>query len=281
MRTQYLTFLQGLPAAFDEQRKQAVTDTAGWLKRHDDNSDVRTQYLTFLQGLPPAFDEQRKQAVTDTADWLKRHDDDSTETVRTRYLTFLQGLSAAFDEQRTDAAKATCDWLERLIARNPANFGHNFIYAEQLRRLSRFEEAIVQYDFVLNRHKGHQIARRGRAIALQKLGRVSEAEAEFKHALWWAGCNEQSQAIFHTSLGEFYLETKRWPEAINSFQQAQKEFPDYFGNHWGIAKAQIGLGNFDKAEEAVQRALEDPNLKPPARDEIVQFLADIRLRRSS
>ena len=129
--------------------------------------------------------------------------------MRTRYLTFLQGLSAAFDEQRTDAAKATCDWLERLIARNPANFGHNFIYAEQLRRLSRFEEAIVQYDFVLNRHQGHQIARRGRAIALQKLGRVSEAEAEFKHALWWAGCNEQSQAIFHTSLGEFYLETKR------------------------------------------------------------------------
>jgi len=187
-----------------------------------------------------------------------------------------------------------------LIEKDPATLGHNFVYGEQLVRSSRFNEAIAQYDIVLKRHKGHEMARRGRALALQKLGRMSEAETEFKHALWWAKfqkqpeaevefknaprwarLHRQPEAIFHTSLGEFYLESRRWQDAINSFRQAQKEFPDYFGNHWGIAKAQVGLGNFDKAEEALQRALEDPNLKPPVKDEIVQFLDDVRLRRSS
>jgi tetratricopeptide (TPR) repeat protein len=315
VRAQYLTFLQGLPETFAGHRKQALADTAKWVRDHDDNSEVRTQYLTFLQGLPGTFDEQRTQAVGDTAKWLARHDDDSG--VRTQYLTFVQGLPDGFDKERADAAQTTSAWLERhpnshtvlgryvsflldvplaaleplrqssdkhhrrLIAKNPDNFGHNYVYAEQLLRLSRFDEAIAQYDVVLKRHKGHQMARRGRAFALQKLGRMPEAEAEFKHAIWWAGTQGESDAIFHTSLGEFYLESRRWPDAVNSFLQAQEGFPDHYINHWGIAKAQVGLENFDKAEDALRRALEDPNLKPPAKDEIVQFLDDVRVGRSS
>ena len=295
VRARYLTFLQGLPAAFDEQRKQAVADTADWLKRHDENSDVRTQYLDFLQGLPAAFDEQLADAAKATSDWLERHPD--SLSVLGRYVSFLLAVPLVALEPLRQASDKH---HQRLIEKDPATLGHNFVYGEQLVRSSRFNEAIAQYDIVLKRHKGHEMARRGRALALQKLGRMSEAETEFKHALWWAKfqkqpeaevefknaprwarLHRQPEAIFHTSLGEFYLESRRWQDAINSFRQAQKEFPDYFGNHWGIAKAQVGLGNFDKAEEALQRALEDPNLKPPVKDEIVQFLDDVRLRRSS
>ena len=315
VRTKYLTFLQGLPEAFDEQRKQAAVDTLEWLARHDDNSYVRTQYLTFLQGLPGTFDEQRKQAAVDTLEWLARHDDISD--VRTQYLTLVNSLPDGFDKERINAAQATSDWLElhpesldvlgryisflvdvqlvdleplrqasdkhhqMLIAKNPANLGHYCVYGEHLLRLSRFDAAIAQFDFVLNRHKGHQMARRGRAFAIQKLGRMPEAEAEFKYALWWARIHKQSEAIFHTSLGEFYLETNKWPDAINSFQSAQKEFPDHFRNHWGIAKAQLGLGNLDPAEDALQCALQDSKLKPPTKDEIIQLLDQVRLRRST
>lgn len=288
-----------------------------WLEHHDEVPTIRMRYLRFLQTLPTAFEEQFKQAVIDTSDWLKHQDDESTANARTQYLKVVERLADGFDKERIGAAKATAEWLERhpdnvsvlrgylsflravpladleslqqasdkhyqrLIAKDLANFSDRFSYGERLLRLSRFDEAIAQFDVVLNLHKGHQLARRERAFALQKIGRMPEAETEFKHAIWWARINKQSQAMFHTSLGEFYLETKQWPDAINSFQNAQRESPEHFRNLWGIAKAQLELGNLDEVEDALKRALEDPNLKSPARDEIVQFLADVRLRRLS
>ncbi len=313
VRTQYLSFLVGLPAAFDDQRRQMVIETVGWIKRHDDNSNVRAQYFSLLLGLPAAFDDQRKQAVIETADWLRRHENDSF--VRTQYLSFLQELPATFDEQRIQVAKETSEWLERhsdannvrskylkflrfvpapelkplrtasdkhhqqLIANNPKK--SDFSYAEQLLGLGRFEDAIAQYDIVLKRHHGHEVARRGKAFALQKLGRLAEAESEFEHALFWARAHKVSEAKFHTSLGELYLETKRWHEAIKSFERAQEEFPNHFSNHRGIAKAQIGLGNLHQAMESLKRALEDVNLKPPARDGVLDLLKQLQRRCAS
>jgi len=315
VRTQYLTFLQSLPSEFDQQRKQAAIDAHDWLNRHDENSDVRTQYLAFLQNLPSEFDQQRKQAATTTHDWLNRHNENSD--VRTQYLPFLRSLPLEFDEQRISAAFATAAWLERhqdsvtvmvsylaflldvkltaleplredsdryyqqLIARDPTRVGYNFRYGEQLARLSRFDEAAVQYKTVLNRHQGHQMARRGYAFALLKLGRIQEAEAEFKRALRWARIHKQSEAVFHTSLGEFYLEVQQWPDAISSFKEAQKQFPDHFRNHWGIARAHLGQGNVDEAENAIKLALKDIGLKPPAKEEIIRLHDDIRALRTN
>jgi tetratricopeptide (TPR) repeat protein len=119
------------------------------------------------------------------------------------------------------------------------------------------------------------MARRGRAFALLKLGRIEEAEIEFKSALWWAKRNQQSQAVFHTSLGEFYLETKHWQKAINSFKNAQREFPHHYRNHWGIGKAQLGLGDLKEAAHALKLALEDKDLKSPAKEEVTILHAQI------
>lgn len=310
VRTQYLSFLRRLPGGFDDQRRQALVETVDWLKRHDDNANVRTQYFSLLLELPAPFDDYRRQAVIETADWLGRHENDSF--VRIQYLAFLQELSTTFDDQRIQVAKATADWLERhpdsndvrskylkflrfvpapelkplrevsdkhhqqLIAKDPKK--NDFAYAEQLVILRRFEDAIAQYDIVLKRHQGHEMALRGRAFALQKLGRMTEAESEFKDALLWAGVHKVSEAKFHTSLGEFYLETKRWREAIKSFEQAQKEFPSHFSNHWGIARAHVGLGNHRQAVQALERAQQDVSLKPPAKDAILALLKDLQRR---
>ena len=311
------SFLLGwlLHSAPKNEIAQRVSWIVHWLERHDDDTYARTRYLTFIQGLPPTSDEQRKQAAVDTAKWLRDHDDDTY--VRTRYLTFIQNLPDGFDKERADAAQATSDWLNRhpnsqdvlgryvsflldvpldaleplrqasdkhhrrLIEENPDDSHRNFVYAGQLLQLSRFEEAIAQYDVVLNRRKEHQMARRGRAFALQKLGRMPEAEEEFKRALGCARDQKRPEAIFHTSLGEFYLESSRWLDAISSFQQAQEERPGHFRVNWGIAKAHVGLGNLDKAEDFLQRALEYPNLESPAKDEILQLLEDVRHRRPS
>jgi tetratricopeptide (TPR) repeat protein len=307
----YLTLLRGRPEEFDKQREQAAGDTEKWLERNDDAPAVWIEYLALVQGLSEEFREQRKRAVVATVGWLSRHDDEAG--VWCQYLTFVQQLPAGFDDERIEAARAASDWLDRhpgsqevraryvlfilgvtdpalepfqsasdihhqwLIATNPGALNHRFNYGEQLRRLSRFDEAIAQYDIVLRQHKGHQMARRARGLSLQMLGRMPEAEAEFKHALWWARHGKHSQAIFHTTLGDFYLRSQRWQEAIRSFQRAQQEFPDHFANHRGIAKAHLELGNLGEAENAVKRALADPNLDLAARREIVQLYDALRL----
>jgi Tfp pilus assembly protein PilF len=147
-----------------------------------------------------------------------------------------------------------------------------------LLRLKSFEEAKTEYQQVLAREPRHQLAHRGLAIALQNLGLSKEAEDSFKRALRWAKAKGGNLALFHTSLGWFYRSQNRWPEAVNSFEEAMSEDPDYFGNHWGIAKAQNGLGKLVEARQSLKRALEAPGLRSPAKEEIEDLLAEIAQR---
>ena len=73
----------------------------------------------------------------------------------------------------------------------------------------------------------------------------------------------------------FYLGERRWPEAIQSFEAAGNKRPVYYGNHWGIAKAQNEQGKLIEAKQSLQRALADPGLSSPVKDEIERMLADM------
>jgi tetratricopeptide (TPR) repeat protein len=314
VRTQYLAFLMKLPAGFAEQRKTAATITERWLEAHEENIDVRTQYLAFLMKLPAEFAEQRKQAVIDTARWLadSRHDDDTT--VRTQYLAFVQQFPPELDEMRKQAALKTAEWLKKhpenfnvctgyvsfllavhhpdlvaleaesipyhqwIIAKCPQQVGHRFTFGEQLLRLERYAEAKSEYEFVLAREPRHELAHRGLAVALQNLGNTKKAEEVFKRALQWAEEKGGKLAMFHTSLGKFYLGEKHWSQAIESFAAAASECPEYYGNHWGLAKARSELGKLPEARESLERAMADPELRSPAKDEIERMLVEISQR---
>jgi Tfp pilus assembly protein PilF len=298
-----------LPAEFAKLRENAATATESWLEAHDDNTEVRTQYLAFLMKLPAEFAKLRENAATATESWLVRHDEDTT--VRTQYLAFLRQLPPELDEMRRQAALKTSEWLKKhpetldvctgyvsfllavrhpdlavletesipyhqwIIAKHPEQVGYRFIFGEQLLRLEKFAEAKAEFEQVLERERWHQLAHRGLAIALQNLGEPKKAEDAFNRALYWAKENGRYLAMFHTSLGMFYLGEKRCLEAIESFAAAGSECPEYYGNHWGIAKAQIELGRLNEARQALEQALADPGLRSPARDEIERALADI------
>src|SRR5206468_12565003 len=80
-------------------------------------------------------------------------------------------------------------------------------------------------------------------------------------------------AIFHTDLGKFYLDRKRWNDALDAFVAASAEDPAFFGNYWGIGEALIGLRRFDEAREALHTALKkEPQLESPASDRIAKLL---------
>ncbi|MBI3418383.1 MAG: tetratricopeptide repeat protein [Verrucomicrobia bacterium] len=234
---------------------------------------MRTQYLAFVQQLPPEFDEMRKQAAVKTAEWLKNHPENFD--VCTGYMSLLLAL------RHPDLAALEAESIpyhQWIIAKNPEMVGYHFTFGEQLLRLEKFAEAKAEFEQVLARERRHQLAHRGLAIALQNLGESKKAEDSFKRALHWAKEKGGNVAMFHTSLGIFYLNQKRWPEAIKSFEEAGKESLEYYGNHWGIAKAQCELGKLAEAKQSLERALADPGLRSPAKDEIEKMLADISQR---
>jgi tetratricopeptide (TPR) repeat protein len=313
VRTQFLAFIQRLPKEkpFDQLREQAATETAKWLARHEENADVRTQFLAFIQRLPKEkpFDQLREQAATETAKWLARHEENAD--VRTQYLAFIRQLPSEFDEMRKQTGLKTSEWLKMhpenydvcigylsflldvrhpdlaaleaesilyhqwIIAKDPAAVGNHFVFGEQLLRLEKFAEAKVEFELVVAREPQHQLAHRGLAIALQNLGKPKEAEDAFKRGLHWARAKGGKLARFHTSLGLFYLSQNRWTEAIKSFEEAGEESSEYYGNHWGIAKAQRELGRLREAKQSLERALALPGLRSPAKEEIEETLADI------
>ena len=313
MRTQYLSFLLQLPKAFDKQREEATANTARWLADHPADTAVRTQYLSFLQQLPKEepFDALRRSAAEQTADWLRRPENKHVTDVRTQFLSFLSELPKEFDQLCCRVAIETSKWLEThtdngtvraqyvsfvldlsgdgmdelrqncechhhfLIQKNPRSHGPYYTYGELLLRLQRYPEAADQFGEALKLNKGHQLAHRGLAIALNKLGQHKEAESEFHEAIWWAGVHKKRQAMFYTSMGWFYIERSHWTEAIDAFRQAQAESPEYFGNYWGIGKAMTELGNYTEAEKSLRKALEAPDLEPPARDEIPRLLEEV------
>ncbi len=153
--------------------------------------------------------------------------------------------------------------------------GHRLIFGEQLLRLEKFEEAKAEFNQVLAREPQHQLAHRGMAIALQNLGDAKNAEFSFKQALYWAKAKGGNLAMFQAPLGLFYLSQKCWPEAIKSFEEAMNEDSDYYGNHWGIAKAQSELGKLLDAKQSLERALNARGLGSSSKKEIEEMLADI------
>lgn len=303
----------------DDLRRQAATDTAQWLTNHQENTDVRTQYLAFLQQLPKEepFDALRRCATEQTANWLHQLENQHVTDVRTQFLSFLLELPKEFEQLRRQVALKTSKWLEAhtdncdvraqyvsfvrdlsgdgmdalrwnserhhhfLIQKDPRHHGPYYMYGELLLRLERYPEAAEQFRKALKLQKRHQLAHRGLAIALNKLEQHKEAESEFRHAIRWAGANKQRQAMFYTSLGWFYIERSRWTEAIDAFRQARAESPEYFGNYWGIGKAMKELGNYTEAEKSLRRALETPDLEPPARGEIPRLLEEVLRHRDS
>ncbi len=267
VRTQYLSYLLELPAEFAGRRRQAAEDTARWLQgeAHEHDTSVRTQYLSYLLRLPEEFEDQRRQAAEQTPAWLAEHPTD--QTVRIQYVRLLC--------QCLEASELLCspceDHCRLLVSMNPGGWvGHN-LHARYLLRVERFAEAADEFRAVLGIHKGHQMARMGLARALAALGRLDEAEREFRHAIWWAGVNKQPRAPLLTALARFYLGCERWQDALEAFEAALQERPDHFGSYWGLGRAKKELGDIQGALEALRTALDAPGLRSPAREEIAQL----------
>jgi len=117
------------------------------------------------------------------------------------------------------------------------------------------------------------MAHNGLARALWKLDDFERAEQEFCSAIYWASSRNAPQAKLYRDLGWFYVDRVRWRDARYAFESARDEDPDHFVNYWGIGRTSYEMGDYAAAADALRLALEkEPNLQPPASEEIPQLL---------
>ena len=158
-----------------------------------------------------------------------------------------------------------------------------------LERTGRLQEAVAQYEQVLQIRPGYPEAHNNLGLALERAGRIPEAIAHYEQALRLkpyypdpyynlgialersgrlqeaVACYEQvlrlrpTDAEAHNGLGSALVGLGRVPEAIGHWEQAVRLKPEYAEAHNNLGSALLGLG---KVPEAVEQYDQAVRLKP-------------------
>jgi Flp pilus assembly protein TadD len=97
-----------------------------------------------------------------------------------------------------------------------------------------------------------------RALDAMNSGKHEEAIGQLKETL---SKYPDSAPYVHSFLGVEYVKTQRFPEAVNSFEQAAAVFPHDAMTHYNFGLSLACAGDFDRAETETRRALElDPKI---------------------
>jgi len=89
----------------------------------------------------------------------------------------------------------------------------------------------------------------GATVRAGELRRI--AEDELRLAIEWAQKNNLPSAPIFATLGDFYLERRRWQDARRAFSDALALEPDDYHNHLGSAQALMGMESWAAAERSL------------------------------
>jgi tetratricopeptide (TPR) repeat protein len=117
--------------------------------------------------------------------------------------------------------------------------------------LRQYPMAIKWFDRALALHPGYPDALANRGVALQQLGRASDALAAYDEAVQ-AGCAKPE--LFYNR-GNILREAGRLAEAISSYDAALRLEPAYPEALRAGALALHGLGRFERAVEFLDEAI--------------------------
>lgn len=174
------------------------------------------------------------------------------------------GASFAREDRKTDALAA----FQRARAAAPGQPQILRVLAAQLIDLDRHEEALAIIDDPSSgAARRLPDVREVRALALQKLGRIEEAEAE----LWAALQAAPEDASLLNTLGYMWVDTgRRVDQGAEMLVRAYAAAPDNGSIQDSLGWAQFRQGQFERAVETLEGAVG----KLPANAVIVDHLGD-------
>lgn len=121
---------------------------------------------------------------------------------------------------------------------------------ETLRKLTRYSDALRDYDAVAQIAPDYAPTHLGRGIVLWRLGRNEEARRAFDRAVIL-----QPDSYTLTQRADFLIGQKELAEAISDFSEILKFDPSHLGARLNRANALAQLGEYDKSLDDYNVAL--------------------------
>jgi tetratricopeptide (TPR) repeat protein len=150
--------------------------------------------------------------------------------------------------------------LEQQVRDNPNDVAVRGTLADTYVAKGRFEDAIVQYNLILETGQSTELAKYGRAGAYMALGRLDEAAADYQAVVEIARGGEMAnvdpmlQASYY-QLGSIAMQQGRPAEAITFLEKALAIKRSDADSLFMIGTAYVATGETDKAEIALRSAV--------------------------
>ncbi len=176
------------------------------------------------------------------------------------------------DKDRGDEAIAE---YQKVLELQPGNRLARLNLGTDLDRAGRLDEAVNAYRTVINSEPNNPKARNDLGIVLFKQGRNEEAIKELQAAVQL----EPDSPEAHNSLAAALYTQGDTEGAIGQFQAALRLNPDYIEAHYNLGRVLAKLGRNDEAVKHFQEAI---RLKPDyaaAKDQLTRLLSEPGMRK--
>lgn len=156
-------------------------------------------------------------------------------------------------DRKIGAAEAT-------VRRNPSDTGPRIQLATMYRAVKRYDDALTQYDAVLEVEKGQATALLGRGEIFSEKGELPKAKATFEEIIKetkgreFSGVNPTLEAAYY-GLASVELENGKAKAAAKNAEDAVKIEPADADAWYMAGKAELAASSYKKAVKSLQKAV--------------------------
>ena len=161
-----------------EQKREAINQTAVWLKAHPQNRMVRLQYLDLVEKQGTQYQQQK--AIDYTAAWLQEHPDSRYN--RHRYLMLVEKIGTIEQQQR--AIDDTAIWLQKHPHRRLVRSQY-FVLLNKQGTCQQQQEAIQQTAAWLQDHPDSRSLRRWYLMLVERIGTIEQQQEAIQKTAGW------------------------------------------------------------------------------------------------
>lgn len=121
----------------------------------------------------------------------------------------------------------------------------------KLLRKGKYEEAAAKFKEALKSLPNDERVLNGLGLALMKMGNYRESEEYLRKLV-----RINNDKLYRTNLGNLYFRSGRIDKAIEIYQEVLKEDPQYYNALNNLARCYMEKGDYEKARELLEKAIE-------------------------
>lgn len=191
----------------EEQKQEAICQTAVFLKDHPENTGIRTKYLVLVAEC--GTEDQKKEAIDQTMLWLEQNPEDML--VGLQYLELIKQYGNC--KQKKEAIDQTTIWLQNYPNHTLVRVQH-LALIEEIGTTKQIQKAIVQTTDWLQKHPENSTVRLYYLVLVRKaIKDIVDIELIISNQWQWFNQQEElEQSLWIVFLSVLYVYAQ--PELI-------------------------------------------------------------------